>query len=67
VIAEVWWEEDETKRRKVTGHCRRCCADGCERYDIVSPMGVVHHGAEHNEGYTACGIDATGPDWWWRT
>jgi hypothetical protein len=31
---------------------------------LVSPQGVVHHGADY--GITACGKDATGPGWWWR-
>lgn len=34
---------------------------------IVSPNGVAHVESSHNEGHTACGKDATGPDWWWRT
>lgn len=66
-MTSVHWEEDETRTRDVTSHCKRCCAEGCEKLDIVSPAGAAHHSAEHNEGYTACGIDATGKDWWWRT
>lgn len=61
----VHWEEDPTRERVVVRWCLRCQADA--DFDIVSPKGTTHYAAEHNEGYTRCGIDATGEDWWWRT
>jgi hypothetical protein len=69
---EVFWEDDPEKKRAVLGLCQRCKATREVQWNggdfhIVSPMGTAHWGAEHNEGYTACGIDATGENWWWRT
>jgi hypothetical protein len=44
--------------------CRRCWDYTDERaYQVVSPTGVCHVGADY--GMTLCGIDATGPKWWW--
>lgn len=33
-------------------------------YVIVSPRGTAHHGCD-GDGNTDCGLDATGPKWWW--
>jgi hypothetical protein len=68
----VWWEDDPSKTRDVLTFCRRCARtwtvfEHGGEVQIVSPGGTGHSGAEHNEGYTACGIDATGDEWWWRT
>jgi len=30
---------------------------------IVSPQGLAHFGMD--DGNTYCGVDATGPHWWW--
>jgi hypothetical protein len=54
---------------KVVRPCKRCYPDQPEiaaitEIYLVSPTGVVHHGADF--GVTGCGIDATGPNWWWR-
>lgn len=47
--------------------CKRCekiwPAKDPARLEVVSPTGVAHHGAPYGE--TACGMDATGDDWWW--
>lgn len=29
---------------------------------VVSPRGTAHNGMD---GDTWCGVDATGPNWWW--
>ena len=64
----VYWEEDPDRKRKVKALCRRCrdLADGGD-VEIVSPSGIAHEQHEHDLENTACGIDATGPDWWWRS
>ncbi len=69
-VGEVVYFEEDGRERVVTGRCGRCERTntfifspgwvGC----VVSPSGVMHIGVEY--GMTACGIDATGPDWWWR-
>lgn len=51
----------------VTRPCMRCyprgeALDGIE-IRLVSPSGLVHHGADYGE--TECGHDATGDGWWW--
>lgn len=63
--------EETGEERKVTRMCE-VCYKFAGRYldytsmDIVSPGGVGHFAAEDNEGYTHCGKDATGDNWWWR-
>lgn len=53
---------------EVKGYCKRCRRDPYGRHDeafaVVSPTGITHIGEEYGE--TACGIDATGENWWWR-
>jgi hypothetical protein len=53
---------------RVVRPCKRCYPEQPRVSEIdvwlVSPRGVVHHGADY--GMTACGIDATGERWWWR-
>ncbi len=61
----VWWEEDDSKTRKVVRYCLQCQTDS--DFDIVSPRGTAHYAHEYDEGRTRCGIDATGLKWWWRT
>lgn len=52
----------------VKSYCKRCRRDPYGQYDeafaVVSPSGVAHIGEDG--GTTACGIDGTGDDWWWR-
>ena len=53
---------------KVKRPCMRCYPD-VEVEDIdpvllVSVSGTVHQPGE--SGMTRCGVDATGPLWWWR-
>lgn len=61
--------EETGEERAVTGRYRRCEATSVFIFSprwagaIVSPAGVMHIGVEY--GRTACGIDATGPGWWW--
>jgi hypothetical protein len=67
---KVYWEE-EGKEREVTGICRRCYSPPLsiltekDSFAIVSPRGMAHMGGETSE-MTACGINATGDDWWHR-
>jgi len=70
----VYWEDDPSRRRKVTGVCQVCRRVMARYYGlplrmenpyIVSPGGTIHSGGEW--GQTDCGRDATGTDWWWRT
>ena len=54
---------------KVTRPCKLCYLGlkSLEQVDtiwLVSPTGIVHHATDY--GTTACGKDATGPNWWWR-
>lgn len=47
--------------------CRRCKVTEEEiksGYVIVSPSGTAHHGCD-GDGWTDCGKDATGENWWW--
>lgn len=61
--------EETGKERKVIGRCGRCQRTKVFIFDpnwrgaIVSPRGVMHIGCDGGE--TACGLDATGPEWWW--
>ena len=50
----------------VFGYCARCQVSENDRrsgYCVVSPHGLAHQGVDG--GMTACGHDATGPEWWW--
>lgn len=71
-VTTVYWEEEPERKREVTKVCSRCKVWGAPpislvNFHIVSPGGMAHLAAEFNEGHTACGHDATGPDWWWGT
>lgn len=70
----VYFEEGNGERtgerRLVRRACNRCYGRGIaveelERIEVVSVYGTAHAAGE--EGKTDCGIDATGPQWWWRT
>jgi hypothetical protein len=71
VIFNVWWEEDPTKTRDVTGWCKTCARSlelgGDRDIYLVSPQGVAHHVDGWHGDRTICGHDATGPEWWWRS
>ena len=57
---------DERTRPAITRGCRLCGVTDEEirsGYVVVSPSGLAHHGADY--GWTACGHDATGDEWWW--
>ena len=54
---------EERARPEVKRACKRCKPDLEQGAYIVSPTGIAHHGNEYGE--TECGIDATGPNWWW--
>ena len=58
--------EETGEERAVWRYCRRCAQgfEGGEEVEIVSPSGVAH--CQRGDEYTKCGIDAAGPDWWWR-
>ena len=69
-LGTVVWEDDPTKTRTVVSMCKRCAkVDPSFAYEsvvdvpIVSPSGIGHHSSGY--GITDCGLDATGPDWWW--
>lgn len=56
----------EVERPVVQRLCERCYtreATWLRSEQIVSPQGVAHIGQDG--GTTACGIDATGDNWWW--
>lgn len=58
-------EDEETgEERTVVRDCV-VCLSAAESYGcgIVSPSGLAHIGVDG--GYTLCGKDATGDDWWW--
>lgn len=67
--AKVYWEDDPTRERNIVGRCGRCERTLIFIFDpkwhgwILSPKGVMHIGVDG--GKTACGIDATGDEWWW--
>ena len=59
---------DERPMPRVARRCKRChnptWKDVANGNVVVSPRGTAHHGQD--DGETDCGIDATGPKWWWR-
>ena len=64
---KVFFEETGEEREVVNF----CNAAACRQHRsaepmIVSPSGVAHEGHEYGSDTTACGKDATGPDWWHR-
>lgn len=76
-LGVVWWDDDPTRERIVTKVCERCNrsfsrGNYTRRIShlndiwIVSPNGIGHIQHEDHTEKTACGIDATGLDWWWR-
>lgn len=72
----VYWEDDPTRAREVTGICTTCQRIMIKDYDImlkresvmiVSPTGLGHaQGNYPNDDHTLCGKDARGEEWWWR-
>lgn len=57
---------DEIPRPYVGRRCKRCgVAEADVERDnvVVSITDTAHYG--HDDGTTVCGIDATGPGWWW--
>lgn len=69
----VFWEDDPELKREVLRGCARCLRTwyGHVLTDladvmIVSPSGIGHIQNWDGDERTACGIDATGTDWWWR-
>ena len=74
---EVHWEEEPERKRKVTGFCENCQRSVSQGnhtrrmssltdIQIVAPSGLAHAGHWEFTDKTACGLDATGPEWWWR-
>lgn len=70
-VAQVVTFTETGVTRIVLDFCRNCERtwegrddDEHESFAVVSPLGVAHIGADYGE--TACGIDATGEDWWWQ-
>lgn len=62
--------EEIRPRPEVVSYCARCkrswyCEDERDA-GIVSPTGVAHWQHWFTNEHTACGIDATGDQWWWR-
>lgn len=62
------WDEEPSRYRIVLGRCKRCEATMAERgthdpFLVISPKGKAHIGDDY--GMTACGLDATGDEWWW--
>ena len=60
--------EETGEERAVKRACARCAKSIEGRFfayspGVVSPSGIEHIGV--TGGDTACGIDATGPGWWW--
>lgn len=55
------------EERKVEHNCRRCAivdpSASEHHFTVISKHGTAHIGVDY--GMTACGIDATGPTWWW--
>lgn len=49
--------------RRGCEHCRVTDEDIRRGAIIVSPSGLAHFGEAN--GDTACGVDATGRNWWW--
>jgi hypothetical protein len=57
---------DEVPRPPITATCRVCRLVAMEVAHgnlIVAPDGMAHRG--EGNGDTTCGMDATGPGWWW--
>lgn len=54
---------EERARPEIKRACKRCKPDLDRGAFIVSPRGLAHHGTD--DGWTMCGHDATGRDWWW--
>lgn len=72
----VFWEDDPGRTREVVATCAMCRRFllresglylSVLNVRLVSPSGCAHVPHDHDSGFTACGRDATGPDWWWRT
>ena len=65
----VTWADEPERERLVKRRCRRCvavigaaAAESGWRQGVVSPAGIEHL---TDSELTFCGIDATGPEWWW--
>lgn len=70
VVTFVVTFEETGEKREVRRACNRCYGNAVsvaelELIEVVSRYGTAHKGADYGE--TACGIDATGPDWWHRS
>jgi hypothetical protein len=62
----VYWEEDPSRKRRVKSGCRNCLRSWLgDEFSLVSPTGVAHSQHFDYHEKTACGLDATGEDWWW--
>lgn len=65
--------EETGEQRDVKRTCNRCFGTGVavaelDVIEVVSQWGTAHKGGDGTlDGHTSCGIDATGPTWWWRT
>jgi hypothetical protein len=66
-------DEETGQVRLVIRECQRCHASKewdygfpPRMFEIASPAGVAHWAHPYNEGWTLCGIDATGDGWWHR-
>lgn len=69
-LGEVYWEDEPGRKRVVKRLCRSCrWVPLPPLIRLVSPQGIAHEQGTYMqpEGHTACGKDATGMDWWWRT
>jgi len=60
--------EETGEERAVVRYCKRCgrcwAYENVDSWEIVSPAGTAHVGADYGE--TLCGIDATRAGWWHR-
>ena len=74
VLGVVTFEETGHER-EVLRVCARCARTRQYRAEtptciaevnLVSPSGLAHIQDWDGAPKTACGIDATGPEWWWR-
>ena len=76
-LGTVTWDDDPTKEREVRDFCERCQQSvsqgnftrrmsGFEDVKIVSPTGLAHAQREDGFEFTACGLNAAGPEWWWK-
>lgn len=56
----------ELPEPQIRRFCVNCYPNsGAHLVGLVSPYGTAHLGK--NDGFTQCGIDARGDQWWWRS